>query len=87
VILGFIGVKLVLHALHTNELPFVNGGEPVEWAPEIPTWASLAFILATLAVSTIASLVATRRGRREPADGTAASPDTAAPAAPHIDEN
>src|SRR5205085_1949413 len=25
VILGFIGVKLVFHALHVNELPFLNG--------------------------------------------------------------
>ena len=41
VILGFIGVKLVLHALHANELPFINGGEHVEWAPEIPIWLSL----------------------------------------------
>ena len=29
VILGFIGAKLVIHALHTNELPFINGGEHV----------------------------------------------------------
>ena len=28
-LLAFIGVKLVLHAMHENELPFVNGGEPV----------------------------------------------------------
>ena len=41
VILGFIGVKLVLEALHTNTLPFINGGEPVEWAPEIPICVSL----------------------------------------------
>ena len=41
VILGFIGVKLILEALHTNELPFVNGGEHVGWAPEIPIWLSL----------------------------------------------
>ena len=31
-ILAFIGVKLVLHALHENELPFINGGEPVRRA-------------------------------------------------------
>ncbi|MGY4642567.1 TerC family protein [Cellulomonas sp. URHB0016] len=66
VILGFIGVKLVLHALHVNELPFINGGEPVEWAPEIPTWLSLAFILGTLAVATIASLLKTRHDDRVP---------------------
>src|SRR5690606_30887726 len=37
-ILAFIGVKLFFHALHANELPFINGGHPVEWAPEIDTW-------------------------------------------------
>ncbi|WP_308797622.1 TerC family protein [Agromyces silvae] len=60
VILGFIGVKLVLHALHVNELPFINGGQGVEWAPEIPIWFSLSFIGATIAVATVASLVKTR---------------------------
>jgi tellurite resistance protein TerC len=61
VILGFIGVKLVLHALHVNELPFINGGQGVEWAPEIPIWFSLLFIAATIAVATVASLIKTRR--------------------------
>ena len=40
-ILAFIGLKLVFHAMHVNELPFINGGEPIEWAPEISTWMSL----------------------------------------------
>jgi len=61
VILGFIGIKLVLHALHVNELPFINGGEHVEWAPEIPIWLSLTVILGTLAIATVASLIKTRR--------------------------
>src|SRR5690606_34414823 len=39
-ILGFIGVKLFLHALNHNEVPFINGGQGVEWAPEISTWTS-----------------------------------------------
>ncbi|MFL6154685.1 MAG: TerC family protein, partial [Marmoricola sp.] len=38
ILLGFIGVKLILHALHENELPFVNGGHHVGWAPDIPIW-------------------------------------------------
>ena len=59
-ILAFIGVKLVFHALHVNELPFLNGGEPIEWAPEISTWASLGVIVAAMAVATIASLVKAR---------------------------
>jgi tellurite resistance protein TerC len=59
-LLLFIGVKLVLHAMHENTLPFVNGGEGVSWAPDIPIWLSLGVILATLAVTTVASLAADR---------------------------
>jgi tellurite resistance protein TerC len=60
-ILAFIGVKLVLHALHENELPFLNGGEGFAWAPEIPTWVSLVVILVAMAGATGASLVRMRR--------------------------
>ncbi|TFV88565.1 TerC family protein [Blastococcus sp. CT_GayMR16] len=63
VILGFIGAKLVVHALHTNELPFINGGEHITVIPEIPTWLSLLVILATLAVTTVASLAKNKRDR------------------------
>ncbi len=63
VILGFIGAKLVIHALHTNELPFINGGEHVTAIPEISTALSLAVILGTLLVTTVASLAKTRRDR------------------------
>jgi tellurite resistance protein TerC len=63
-LLGFIGVKLILHALHENELPFVNGGEHVGWAPDIPIWVSLLVILGTLVVTTVASLVHDRRVSR-----------------------
>jgi len=64
VILAFIGVKLVFHALHVNEVPFINGGQGVEWAPEIPIWFSLTFIGATVAVATVASLIKTRADHR-----------------------
>jgi tellurite resistance protein TerC len=64
VILGFIGAKLVIHALHTNELPFINGGEHITAIPEIPTWLSLVVILATLVVTTVASLAKNRRDAR-----------------------
>ena len=66
VVLGFIGVKLVLDALHSNEVPFVNGGEPVAWAPEIPIWLSLVVIVVTLAVTTVLSLLRSRAVRQEP---------------------
>ncbi|WP_354523947.1 TerC family protein [Mycolicibacterium sp. 624] len=58
-ILFFIGVKLILHALHENELPFINGGEHVP-VPEIPTLASLGVIVVTLVITTVASLYKTR---------------------------
>ncbi|WP_104197658.1 TerC/Alx family metal homeostasis membrane protein [Cryobacterium sp. M15] len=57
VILGFIGVKLVLHAMHTNEVFFINGGDPMLWAPEIDTWTSLGVIIGSMAVATVASLI------------------------------
>lgn len=59
-ILAFIGVKLVLHALHENELPFINGGEHVP-VPEISTWMSLGFIVLAMGVATIASVVKMQR--------------------------
>ncbi|GAA2752838.1 TerC family protein [Amnibacterium kyonggiense] len=59
-ILAFIGVKLVLHALHENELPFVNGGEHVP-VPEIGTGLSLIVIVVSMAVATVASLVSIKR--------------------------
>jgi tellurite resistance protein TerC len=66
VILAFIGVKLVFHALHVNELPFINGGQPLLWVPEIPVSFSLLFILATVTVATVASLLKTRGKRAHP---------------------
>jgi tellurite resistance protein TerC len=52
IILGFIGIKLILHALHSYHL--------ADWAPwdgEIPIWVSLTVIVVTLTITTVASLV------------------------------
>jgi tellurite resistance protein TerC len=69
VILAFIGVKLVLHALHENQVPFINGGKPVEWAPEIGTLFSLGVIVVSMGVAVIASLIKIRvDARRELGD-------------------
>ena len=67
-LLAFIGVKLVLEALHLNELAFINDGHHVEWAPEIPIWLSLTVIVGTLAVTAVLSLAASRRMSREEQD-------------------
>jgi len=80
-VLGFIGVKLVLEALHENELPFINGGEHVD-VPEIPIWVSLAVIIGALVVTTVASLLKVRRdpsaAKHVPATSTQPAPDVEA---------
>lgn len=63
IILMFIGVKLILHALHENKLPFINGGQPVH-VPEIPTLMSLAVIVLTLFLTMVASLIKTRVAKK-----------------------
>jgi tellurite resistance protein TerC len=70
VVLGFIGVKLILEALAENNLPFLNGGEHVGWAPHIPIWLSLLVILGTLAMATVASLIRSSRDRRRALAGS-----------------
>ncbi len=54
-VLAFIGVKLILHAMHENNLPFINDGEPIK-VTEISTAASLSVILGVLVVTVLASL-------------------------------
>jgi tellurite resistance protein TerC len=56
VILGWIGVKLILHALHENNLPFINNGEHVD-VVEVPTGVSLTFIVGVLTVTVVTSLL------------------------------
>ncbi|WP_130866373.1 TerC family protein [Acidipropionibacterium timonense] len=73
VILGFIGVKLILHALHENSLPFINGGRPVD-VPEISTPVSLGFIVVVLAVTVVTSLLATRREESRSEEPLTSSP-------------
>ena len=62
-ILGFIGFKLVNHALHTNELPFVNGGQPIVAVPEPNIAFSLGFIVVTILITVAASLAVSRSQR------------------------
>jgi tellurite resistance protein TerC len=64
VILGFIGVKLVLHALHESGVH----------VPEISIPVSLGVICAVLVITTITSLMASRKAEtkevREQGEGT-----------------
>jgi tellurite resistance protein TerC len=63
-VLCFIGVKMVVEALAENNLPFINGGEPVAWAPHFPIWISLPVIVGILAITAVSSLVSSARARR-----------------------
>ncbi len=58
-ILAFIGVKLVLHALHENNVPFINDGEHVK-VIEVSTTVSLGVIIGVLVVTVVASLLSPR---------------------------
>ncbi|HYB37243.1 MAG TPA: TerC/Alx family metal homeostasis membrane protein [Mycobacterium sp.] len=62
-ILGFIGVKLMLQALHENNIPFINHGKPVP-VGEVSTDLSLTVIVVILVVTTMVSLLS-RRGRAQ----------------------
>ncbi|GAA3807716.1 TerC family protein [Sphaerisporangium flaviroseum] len=55
-VLAFIGVKLVMEALHHDG---------VSWAPEVPIMVSLGVILGTLALTTVVSLLKSRSGRKK----------------------
>ena len=74
VLLAFIGVKLLLHALHENELPFINGGEHVN-VPEIPIAVSLGAIVVILGVTTIASLWKSKRDAKAMVAGSDSTTD------------
>jgi tellurite resistance protein TerC len=63
-ILGFIGIKLILEALHTNSISWINGGHGFHWAPEIPIWLSLTVIVVSLVVGTVASLIKSAHDER-----------------------
>ena len=59
VILAFIGVKLILHAMHEYGLD-----ERLGFDGEIPIWVSLGVIIVTLLVTTVASLIKSGRDAR-----------------------
>ncbi len=68
VILGFIGVKLILHALHENTLPFINDGEHVN-VVEVSTGVSLSVILGVLLVTVLASVLSPKGKAKNAVNG------------------
>ena len=59
IILGFIGVKLIIEAVHGNDIHYLLGVE----IPEISTQFSLTVIIGTLVATTIASLVVSSKSK------------------------
>lgn len=67
-ILVWIGFKLIVHALHKNDVGFINGGEPIKVIPEVPTWLSLIVIALSIAVAAFFSLRHTAGQEAAPAE-------------------
>lgn len=68
IVLGFIGVKLIIEALHHSHLDQFGSFH----LPEIGTVTSLLFIVATLTLTTVISVVKTNRDARRAAAAAAA---------------
>lgn len=64
IILAFIGTKLILHALHENNLPFINGGQGLS-VPEVSVEVSLLTIVGVLIVTTVLSLTVGKKNAQE----------------------
>jgi TerC family integral membrane protein len=67
VICGFIGVKLLLHALRDSG---------ARWAPDIPTWLSMLVVAATLLATVAVGLLPGKRATGNRPAATAADPGT-----------
>ncbi|WP_448071945.1 TerC family protein [Georgenia yuyongxinii] len=78
-ILGFIGVKLVIHALATNELGFINGGEEWHGIPEPTIAVSLLWIVGVLAITVIASIWKNKKDAAAAAAGAGVAADVVSP--------
>ncbi|WP_114854029.1 TerC family protein [Brachybacterium sp. YJGR34] len=76
-ILGFIGVKLLIHAIHEAPLHFIPGFEVLERIPEVPIWLSLSVIVVAMSAAVIASLIASSRAAKAAvADGSGADSES-----------
>ena len=60
VVLGFIGVKLIMEALHGNSLPFHQRRSTDRLGAEVPTWLSLAVIVVAIGGAALASVLKMR---------------------------
>ncbi|QPK94623.1 TerC/Alx family metal homeostasis membrane protein [Actinomyces sp. zg-332] len=60
-ILGFIGIKLIIHAMHENNLSFINGGEGVHWISEPSIAFSMIYILSVLIITAVTSVIYAKR--------------------------
>jgi tellurite resistance protein TerC len=76
VILGFIGLKMILEALHSNSLPFLNNGQGLH-VPTINIGLSLSVIIGVLAITAAASVIKSKRDEARAAREAAQLPEPA----------
>ena len=58
-VMFFLGIKLVFHALRENDVPFINGGEHVH-VPNISSPLSLGIIVGILGITAVVGVCASR---------------------------
>lgn len=64
-ILGFIGIKLMIHAIHEAPLDFIPGFSVLQKIPEVPIWLSLTFIIVAMGVAVLASVLFARKSEKQ----------------------
>ncbi|WP_394213890.1 TerC family protein [Brachybacterium vulturis] len=74
-ILGFIGIKLMIHAIHEAPLEFIPGFSALEKIPEVPIWLSLTVIVVSMGVAVLASLFFAPKTSTPVRGGTGADPE------------
>ncbi|MDN5600558.1 MAG: TerC family protein [Brachybacterium sp.] len=74
-ILGFIGVKLMIHAIHESPLEFIPGFSVLEKIPEVPIWLSLSVIVVSMAGAVAASLLFPPKASRQVEGGSGEEPE------------
>ncbi|MDN5821462.1 MAG: TerC family protein [Brachybacterium sp.] len=74
-ILGFIGIKLMIHAIHEAPLEFIPGFSVLEKVPEVPIWLSLTVIVISMAGAVLASLLFAPKASGQVEGGTGEEPE------------
>jgi tellurite resistance protein TerC len=84
---GFLGIKIILFALHDNVVPFLNGGEPLAWAPAVSAAVSFVVTAGIVGIMVVASLLRSPRRRNTGHDTAEMAAESTAGLAPPAPAN